>query len=222
MLSSIVEIFERKKCDLVDKAEWIEITNLLINNIQIDKYLILKYKEAFDNRIVIENVINHKESHSHSVVYINPKYTEKKLRNIQRITLLNQNAKCISDLWKSNLITTSYFEDKLYYIMSIILDNIDILHSPEISEWLDLVFYMKKKSVNDILQKFTWEVFSQVYTLSKPIYVDNDTYYYTSDTWVSKQKKLSKKLLLLSTGLGVESSNIIPLGEKDLVEIVHK
>lgn len=218
MLSTIKEIFNRNKYDIIDKKEWIDITNCLINEIDIDKYSILKYRQNFDNSLIIENVINHKESHSHSVVYINPKFKLQLQKNSKKIKINLLYPQCISNLWKSNLISTSNFEDKLYYIFSIMIDQRKELKQIEIKQWLNLLYYMKKKSINDVLQKLIWEVYYQIFNIIEPIYVDIDILYFRYEDWIKFHNEIVEKIIILSNKINISQWDVIAKDERKIIE----
>jgi hypothetical protein len=217
MLSTIKDIFNNN-LNILDKKEWIEITNCLIKQINIEKYSILKYKQDFDNSLIIENVINHKASHSHSVIYINPKYKLKKIKDTQKVYIDFLYPHCIINLWKSNLISTSDFEDKLFYITSFIIDNINELNKENIKNWINLLYYMKKKSVNDVLQKLIWEVYYKIFNIVEPIFVDVDVLYFNKDDWKTHKNNIMDKLTILSDKIEITKWNIIPIDERNIVE----
>ena len=142
----------------------------------------------------------------------------KKVKKAKKIYLITQYPKCISDLWKSNLISTSDFEDKLYYILSFILDNHNMIKSNEIKGWLHLFYNMKKKSINDVLQKLIWEIYSQVFDIVKPIYVDKDILYFTNSDWDTHSNEIINKLNLMSIGLRIKQFNIVAQDERNILE----
>jgi len=220
MLSTIQEIFNKNKYDEVDKKEWINITNCLINQINVDKYTILKYKEDFDNSLIIGNVINHKGSHSHSVIYINPNYKLQLQKGAKRIEMNSLYPQCISNLWKSNLLSTSDFEDKLYYILSIMMDKRKELKPLcyNYKHWLNLFYYMKKKSINDVLQKLIWEVYYQIFEIVEPIFVDVDVIYFRNEDWVKYHNEIVDKLLILTNNISISQWNVIAKDERKIEE----
>jgi len=220
MLSTIQNIFDNNIYDEVDKKEWITITNCLINQIDVDKYTILKYKQDFDNSLTIGNVINHKGSHSHSVIYINPKYKLQAQKGAKRVEINLLYPQCISNLWKSNLISTSDFEDKLYYILSLMVDNIKELKPTchNYKHWINLFHHMKKKSVNDVLQKLIWEVYYQIFEIVEPIFVDVDVLYFRNEDWVKHHQEIVDKLLILSNKINITQWNVIAKSERVIEE----
>lgn len=221
MLHEINRIFNSNNYNLLDKNNWVTITNSLIK-IDIDKYSILKYKQDFDNIKIIENVINHNVSHSHSVIYINPKYRLKKIRNAVKINTDFLYPYCISNLWKSNLISTSDFEDKLFFIMSFLLDNIKNINNENIIDWIDMIFYIKKKSVNDILQKLIWEIYNKIFNITKPIFVDVDISYFIKDDWIKYENELINNFNYLSNNIIISECDIIALDERQIEEFITK
>jgi len=218
MLSTIKEIFDRNTYEELDKKEWIDITNCLINEVDVDKYSILKYKQDFDNSLIIENVINHTASHSHSVIYVNPKHILQLQKGAKRIEINSLYPQCISNLWKSNLISTSDFEDKLFYLFSMMIDNRGELKNYQIKYWINLFYYMKKKSVNDVLQKLIWEVYYQIFNLAEPIYVDVDVMYFRNEDWVQYHNEIVEKLLVLSNNINISQWNVVAKGERVIDE----
>ena len=218
MLSTIKDIFNRNTYDELDKKEWIDITNCLINEIDVDKYSILKYKQDFDNSLIIENVINHKASHSHSVIYINPIYKLQSQKGAKRVEINSLYPQCISNLWKSNLISTSDFEDKLFYLLSIILDNYKELKNQQVKHWINLFYYMKKKSINDVLQKLIWEVYYKIFNIIEPIFVDVDVLYFRNEDWVKYHNEIVEKLILLSDKINITQWNVVAVDEREILE----
>ena len=218
MLSTIQNIFDRNKYEEIDKKEWIDLTNYLINEVDVDKYTILQYKQNFDNSLIIGNVINHKGSHSHSVIYINPKYKLKTQKGAKKVEMNVLYPQCISNLWKSNLLSTSDFEDKLFYLFSIMIDNRKNLKTPYIKQWINLFYYMKKKSVNDVLQKLIWEVYYQIFEIVEPIFVDVDVLYFRNEDWVKYHNEIVDKLLVLSNNISISQWNVVAKDDRKIEE----
>ena len=220
MLLTIQKIFDENKYEEVDKKEWIDITNCLINQIEVDKYTILQYKQNFDNSFINENVINHKGSHSHSVIYTNPKYQLQGQKGAKKVEMNLLYPQCISNLWKSNLIPSSDFEDKLYYILSLMVDNIKDLKPlcHNYKHWMNLFYYMKKKSINDVLQKLIWEVYYQVFQIVEPIFVDVDVLYFRNEDWVKHHNEIVDKLIILSDKISISQWNVIAKDDRVIEE----
>ena len=215
-IESITNIFNRYVYPEMDKKEWIDITNFLMNEIDIDKYNIIQYKNSFDNNEVVENVINHKETHSHPFVYLNPSYKEKKIK-VKLIELNGLYPYCISNIWKSDFIPTSEFEDKLFYILSLLIDNYKDVKTINIKRWINLFYYMKKKSVKDLIHKLTWEVFNQVINITIPVYIDIDVLLFTINDWANNHDEITNKLKILSNDIRLSQEVVFINGEKDYI-----
>jgi len=218
MISEIKNIFDRSNSEVLDKNEWVKITNLLLREIEFNNYTILQYRQNFHNIKIVENVIKHNKSHSHSVIYINSKYKLQKINDAIRLNIDFLYPQCISNIWKSNLISTSDFEDKLFYILSYILDHIKEFKNDIIINWIDLIYYIKKKSVNDILQKLIWEIYYQMFEIIEPIYVDVDVIYFNKKDWKKHKDELIEKILILSDKIVIDIVDIIPQDEKKIIE----
>lgn len=222
MLSTIKDIFERNNEDILDKNRWVTVTNHLINEIEYDRYCILKYKEEYNNQEIVENVIRHNGLHSHSVIYINPKYKLQKIVS-NKLIIESLYPKCISSVWKSSLLTTSHFEDKLFYIMSFILDNItELEYNENIVNWVEMIYYMKKKSVNDIIQKLIWEIYYQVFDIVEPLFVDVSVIYFNSKDWEKNKEYILGKFHILSDKIKISNVSIIARDERQIIELDKK
>lgn len=212
-INYIISLFDNYNYPL-NKYQWVEITNKLLSNLDISNYDIIKYKQSFNNNKIIENVINHSQSHSHFMFYTNPYITNIKLHDVIKLKINKLHPSAISLVWKSGLITTSDFEDKLYYIMSKLIEyNID---SDVFECWLEFIYHIKKKSVNDIIQKLIWNVYDKIFNIKEPIYVEDEILLYLVNDWESNKDKILDELYILSDDIKEENVEALIKGEKDV------
>jgi len=77
---------------------------------------------------------------------------------------------------------------------------------------------MKKKSINDVLQKLIWEVYYKIFNIIEPIFVDVDVLYFRNEDWVKYHNEIVEKLILLSDKINITQWNVVAVDEREILE----
>lgn len=217
----INNIFDKYVSYNMNRNTWVLITSDLLNyiNVTINDINIVKRKinSSFPNNQL------YKIPKNTPIEYTNYNYTNTYLSNIVKITIDDINIKTILKNWSNNQLYLSNYENKLYFIFYILYKDLTQLKDKRtyrlIKEWLNYLYYIKRKSLRNHVNNTLWGVYKEIIKINDIISVNNNILYINTIDWDDNIEENINILNSITPTFNKYINDIMVLSDNKVVDI---
>lgn len=219
----INNIFNKYISYNMNRYTWAAMTGDLLNYIDITEQDITNVKKEANTGYI--NTDLYKCYCNTPIEYTNELCNEVFINDVIKITINDIYIKAIIKLWSNDQMCLSFYENKLYYIYYHLYNDLDkydgTVHYRLIKEWLNYLYFTKRKSLREYVNNILWGTYNEVMTCTNVIHFINNNLYVNSDIWYHNENVITNTLQSLTRSFNVNICDIL-ITDNTLTEIGSK